>query len=123
MKVLADASPDRAPAVVTGAAMVVAKAPSTTKPILSAELGVEPGSVSLRANATMLVGKGVSKRPTFNWQLSIDGGKTWSIAPSTPLSKTVIENLTPMTTYAFRVSATVANVAGEWSQPVSILVH
>jgi hypothetical protein len=35
----------------------------------------------------------------------------------------VIENLTAMTTYSFRVSATVANVAGEWSQPVSILVH
>lgn len=120
---LADASPNRAPAIVTGSAMVVAKAPSATKPMLKAELGVEPGSVSLRANATMLLGKANTKRPTFNWQLSVDGGKTWSLAPSTPLSKTVIENLAPMTTYAFRVSATVGNVAGEWSQPVSILVH
>jgi hypothetical protein len=120
---LADASPDRAPAIVTCAAMFVAKAPSTTKPVLQVELGVQPGTAILRANATTLVGKGVAKRPTFNWQLSVDGGKTWSIAPSTPRANTVIENLTPMTTYGFRVSATVANVPGEWSQPVSILVH
>jgi hypothetical protein len=120
---LADNNHDRAPAIVTGAAMFVAKAPSTTKPVLQVTLGVQPGTATLRANATMLVGKGVKKRPTFNWQLSIDGGKTWSIAPSTPLAKTVIENLTPMTTYLFRVSATVANIAGEWSQPVSILVY
>jgi hypothetical protein len=120
---LSDASPDRAPAIVTGAAMVVAKAPSTSKPVVQVKLGVQPGTATLRANATTLVGKGVAKRPTFNWQLSADGGKTWSIAPSTPRANTVIENLTAMTTYSFRVSATVANVAGEWSQPVSILVH
>jgi hypothetical protein len=120
---LADASPDRAPAIVTGAAMFVAKAPSANKPVVQVKLGAQPGTATLRANATMLVGKGVTKRPTFNWQLSIDGGKTWSIVPSTPLANTVIENLTPMTTYLFRVSATVANVPGEWSQPVSILVH
>jgi hypothetical protein len=120
---LGDASPDRAPAIVTGAAMAIARAPSASKPVVDVKLGTLPGTATLRANASVLVGKGVSKRPTFNWQLSADGGKTWSMAPSTPLAKTVIENLAPMTTYLFRVSATVANVAGEWSQPVSILVH
>jgi len=64
----------------------------------------------------------VKKHVTFNWQSSAEGGKTWISAPSTPLATTTLEGLTPLTTYAFRVSVTVSKTAGEWSQAVSILV-
>jgi hypothetical protein len=91
--------------------------------VLEAKLGTASGSVVLRANETLLVGRGVRKRAAFNWQLSADGGKTWTNAPSTPLASTAIDGLTPLTTYAFRVCVTVSKATGEWSQAVTLLVH
>ncbi len=122
VQTLCDANPEQAEAIIAAAGMTVAKAPAHAKPILGAKLGVASGSVMLAANATLLVGRGVKRHVTFNWQASADGGKTWISAPSTPLATTTLEGLTPLTTYAFRVSVTVSKTAGEWSQAVSILV-
>ena len=63
------------------------------------------------------------KRKTFfNWQSTVDG-KTFVSLPSTPLSKTTLADLTPLTTYGFRVSVTGSNgVMGPWSQVVAFLV-
>jgi hypothetical protein len=120
---LCDASPEQAVAIATAAAMAIGKIPAHAKPILQAKLGTQSGAVVLVANAGLLVGKGVSKKVTFNWQLSADGGKTWTLCPSTPLANTGIESLTPLTTYAFRVGVTVSKVTGEWSQAVTLLVR
>lgn len=120
---LCDASPEQAETYIKAAGMDVAKSPMHSKPVLSAEQGPFPGSAKLVANATLLVGRGVRKRVTFNWQYSADGGKTWTSATSTPLASTLIEGLTPMTTYWFRVSATVSKTPGEWSQAVTLLVR
>jgi len=120
---LCDANPEQAETYIGAAAMGVAKVPVHAKPILAAEPGAVPGSVKLVANATLLVGRGVRKRVTFNWQISSDGGKTWTNVASTPLATTTIEGLTPMTTYAFRVSVTVSKAPGEWSQAVTLLVR
>jgi hypothetical protein len=120
---LCDASPEQAVAVATAAAMAIGKVPTYAKPILQAKLGAQSGAVVLVANASLLVGKRVTKKVTFNWQLSADGGKTWTGAPSTPLASTEIGNLTPLTTYDFRVGATVSKVTGEWSQAVALLVR
>jgi hypothetical protein len=43
--------------------------------------------------------------------------------PTTPLADTLVPNLTPMTSYLFRVSVTVSRTTGDWSQPVGLLVH
>jgi hypothetical protein len=120
---LCDANPEQAETYVTAAGMALAKAPAHAKPILAAEPGPVPGSAKLVANATLLVGRGVRKRATFNWQLSADGGKTWTNVASTPLASTTVEGLTPMTSYSFRVSATVSKTPGEWSQAVTLLVR
>jgi hypothetical protein len=120
---LCDANPEQAETFTTAAGMGVAKAPVHAKAILAAEQGPIPGSAKLVANATLLVGRGVRKRATFNWQMSTDGGKTWTNVPSTPLASTVVEGLTPMTTYSFRVSATVSKTPGEWTQAVTLLVR
>ena len=77
----------------------------------------------LIANASILVGGRRSKFVTFHWQWSIDGGKTWTDAGSTPLADTLVPNLTLMTPYQFRVAATVSRSTGAWSQPVGLLVH
>jgi hypothetical protein len=120
---LCDANPERAVAIATAAGMAIGKPPAHSKPVLAVKPGSKPGAVLLVANATLLVGRGVHKRAAFNWQFSADGGKTWVGAPSTPLASTEIDNLTPMTTYAFRVCVTVAKVTGEWSQAVTALVR
>jgi hypothetical protein len=59
---------------------------------------------------------------TFHWQWSSDGSKTWNSVASTPLAQTAIANLGPGI-YAFRVSVTVSDTPGPWSQAVSLTIH
>jgi hypothetical protein len=118
-----DGNPEQAAAIAAAACMTVAKAPGSTKPVLKVKQLPQSGSVQLTANLGLLVGRGVYRRVTLNWQYSADGGKTWTSVPSTPLATTEITGLTPLTTYSFRVSATVSKTVGEWSQAVSFLVR
>ncbi len=119
---LCDASPELAVAIIQAAGMEVASAPAYDNPILKAKLGSVSGTVVLDANATALAGKS-GKKVCFNWQWTVDGGKTFSSAPSTPNAKTTIEGLPALTTVGFRVSITSVAGPGEWSQVVSILVQ
>ncbi len=123
VQTLCDASPEQAEALIAAAGMAVGKVAIHAKPVLAAKLGVASGSVRLEANATLLVGRGVRRRACYQWQYSADGGKTWTNAPATPITSTSIEGLTPLTTYAFRVAATVSKTAGPWSQAVTLIVH
>jgi hypothetical protein len=120
---LCDANPEQAATIATAASMAVAKSPQHVKPVLQAKQGLQSGTVLLIANATLLIGRGVRKRAIFNWEMSADGGKTWTPLPSTPLASTTVTGLTPLTTYAFRVSVTVSKTVGEWSQAVTLLVR
>jgi hypothetical protein len=122
VQTLCDANPPQAVLLIQLAAMAVGKTPSHTKPILQAKLGRSSGMVILTANAGILVGSSGSRRVTFNWQSSADGGKTWTSAPSTPLATTVFTNLMPLLTYAVRVSVTTSKGTGAWSPQVAILV-
>jgi hypothetical protein len=123
VQTLCDANPEQAEAIITAATMSIGKVSVFAKPVLEAKLGTVSGSVVLQANETLLVGRGVRKRASFNWQFSADGGKTWTSAPSTPLASTTVEGLTPLTTYSFRVNATVSKTTGAWSQVVTLIVH
>lgn len=123
VQTLCDASPEQAAAIASAASMAVAKVPLHDKPVLQAKQGAQSGTVALIANATLLIGRGVRKKATFNWEMSADGGKTWLPLPSTPIASTTVAGLTPATTYAFRVCVTVSKTVGEWSQPVMLLVR
>ena len=59
----------------------------------------------------------------FNWEMSSNGGQTWTALASTPYASTDVTGLTALTTYSFRVSVTIAKVTQPWSQAVSVLVH
>lgn len=120
---LADANPEQAVAIVTAAGLGVGKTPSRTKPVLQVKPGPLPGTAKLVANASLLAGKRTSKSVTYNWQMSADGGKTWTNLPSTPLASTTVENLTALTTYMFRVSATVSKTVGAPSEAVTLLAR
>ncbi|HEX8789351.1 MAG TPA: fibronectin type III domain-containing protein [Polyangiaceae bacterium] len=121
VQTLCDANPEQAEELIAAAGMTVAKVPAHPKPVLAARLGTASGSVTLNANASLLAGR--RKHAAFAWQYSADGGKTWTNAPATPLASTSIEGLTPLTTYAFRVAATVSKTVGAWSQAVTLIVH
>lgn len=123
VQTLCDASPEQATPLVAAAGMAVGKLPVHAKPALGVRPGVATGSVTLTANKTLLVGRGVRRYAAYLWQYSADGGKTWVDVPATPLATTTVGGLTPLVTYAFRVSATVSKVPGEWTQPVTILVR
>jgi hypothetical protein len=121
VQTLCDASPEQAHVIIEAAAMKPVLPTAHNKPELAAAEGPTSGSALLTANRSMLTGK-TTKRSILNWQYSLDGGKTWASAPSTPLATTEVVGLPALTTVQFRVSATVAKVAGAWSQAVSLLV-
>jgi hypothetical protein len=109
-------------AIIEAAGMTIAAFRGHAKPPLGVKLDKVAGSVVLRANAGLLAGKSRRKR-FFNWSFSIDGGKTWSSAPSTPFAKTTIGGLPALTSCSFRVSVTDATGQGPWTDIVSIVVH
>jgi len=118
---LCDASPALATTLIAAAGMKLAAAAARSKPVLAASQGPVSGTVRLRANRTVLMGK-TSHGGFFNWEWSADG-KTWTSAPSTTKSETVLTGLTPALTLSFRVSATTSKGPGDWSQVVTLLVH
>jgi hypothetical protein len=108
---------DQAVATILAAGLLVALVGQPHKAILTVKQGPEPGTVALDAYAAVLTGSS-QKKSFFNWQSTADG-KTFVNLPSTPKSKTTVANLTPLTTYGFRVSVTNSDgIAGEWSQVV-----
>jgi hypothetical protein len=122
---LADAlSAEGAASLIEAAGMLVARTPTHQKAALTATLTTTPGSVHLDANRSLLVGpEGASKKTMLNWEMSADGGKTWTGLPSTPYTTTDVAGLTLLSTYGFRVSVTVGTTPGAWSQTVSVQVH
>ncbi len=83
---------------------------------LAALMGATPGEVVLRAKAA-------GARVIYTWQVSMDGGKTWTTIGVTNVANTTLAGQTPGTTCSFRFCATVKKVTGEWSQTVSLLIH
>jgi hypothetical protein len=125
VQALADANPAKAAALITGTGLVVAGTAGRNKPLLGLRNGKQSGTVICDANVGQLVGPD-AKYPTgrryFNWEYTVDGGKTFVNALSTPRSRTTITGLTPLTTVGVRVSVTDSEGPGPWSQIVTILV-
>jgi hypothetical protein len=106
------------------AGLVVAQSTAHHKALLKAALTMTPGVIALSANASLLVGKAdAHKKVMYGWQMSGDGGHTWSNMPTTTYASTEISGLTLLSTYSFRVNVTIGRTTGPWSDPVSILVH
>lgn len=124
VQTLADAagSPEQARTIILGAALMVANVPVRPTSALVAELGQQPGSVDLVAHVRHLVNK-VRGRRYFNWEFTVNGGQSWSAAPTTPLAETTIMGLPRLTVCGFRVSVSDPSGQSDWSPIVSILVH
>jgi hypothetical protein len=126
VQTLVDANRSRGASLIQNAGLVVATTTVRTKPLLALTLGTEAGTVHCNANVGLLVGVGTLKphqQRQLNWQYTLDGGKTFVSAGSTPGCKTVITNLPPLTIVGVRVSLTNMHGSGAWSQVVTILTH
>jgi len=111
----ADASPENAANIIQSGGATIRKNPVRQNLGFHAKLGTTSGSVKVVAPAA-------ARRAAYDWQSSVDGGKTWVDLPQTLQSKTTVTGLTSMTTVQFRYRATVKAGEGAWSQPISILV-
>lgn len=109
-------------ALIHQAGLVVAQTARFTKLLLTATYVPATGMVHLAVNATLLLAKRSSKKTTFTWSWSTDGGKTWTAGVTTAYTVVDIPNLPPAT-YQFRVFATVGKVPGDPCQPVGLTLH
>jgi hypothetical protein len=120
---IADKAPtyDQAVSILEAGGVLVAIVPPHIKAILEIKQG-PAGSVSLDANVAALTA-GLRGKFSFNWESTLDG-KSFATLPSTPNHLTTVANLTPMTSYGFRVSVTnAAGVSQPWSQVVYFVVR
>jgi hypothetical protein len=75
-----------------------------------------------KANASLLK-QGRRRATTYNWRYTADGGKTWVVAPSTPVAHTTFTGLAPLTVYGVQVCITDATGTTAWSDTATIVVH
>jgi hypothetical protein len=116
-------TPEQAVSTILAARLAVSATGKHTKPILAVTQGPVSGTVILDANAAELLGSEYDKKSYFNWSFTLDG-KTYTVVTPSPKAKTSIANLTPLTSYGFRVAVTTSDgVMGPWSPVVPFIVH
>ena len=115
IQVAADADPDNAEAIITSTSLRVRKTPDRTKAPFAVKQGAASGSAALAVKAA-------GPRASYDWQTSVDGGKTWTDLPSTTSAKTTVAGLPVATTVQFRFRSLTPKGQGDWSQPIGLLV-
>jgi hypothetical protein len=115
VELVANADPANAAQIAQDAGMKLRKPLVRNKPPLAVKAGATSGSVKVVAKAT----KGAHGN---DWQLSLDGGKTWVDLPSTTKASTSVANLTPATTVQFRQRVLTKAGKSDWSVPVPHIV-
>jgi hypothetical protein len=111
---IADLDPTNAPSIIESAGMDVKRFRGRPKPPLEAVHGDVSGSAKVLA-------KWAGDRAAYEWRCSTDQ-RSWTNAPQTLQSSTVIYGLTPKTEYFFQVRITTKDGAGDWGQLVSLVV-
>ena len=111
----ADADPENAAVIILSAGMAVHKTPVRPDVVFHAKPGPTTGSAAL-------VVPSVGKRASYEWEYSLDGGRTWSPATPTLQAKTVITSLPVGATVQFRHRGVTKDGVADWSAPVMLLV-
>lgn len=111
----ADADPENAEAIITSTSLGVRKVAVRTK----APFTVKQGNVS---GTAILVAKSAGTHAAYDWQMSIDGGKTYTEIPSTTRTKTTVAALPVGTTVQFRFRSLTPKGQSDWSQATGLLI-
>jgi len=112
---IADATPENGTSIIESAGLAVRKTPTHAARTFTAKAGAVSGTVKLYAAS-------VGHRSAYQWEYSVDGGKTWVQAPVSLQAKTTISGLTPGQTVQFRYQPVSKTGPGDWSQTVSLIV-
>jgi hypothetical protein len=113
---LVDADQPNAVTIISAASMRVRKVPTRAKKVFAATPGAVQGSVKLSTPSA-------GTRVSYDWQVSADAGKTWTLLPTTLQARTTVTGL-PVGSYVFRFRVVTAKAgAGDWSNPVAITLH
>jgi hypothetical protein len=111
----ADANPDNGAAIIESAGVFLKKTPVRAPRTFTAAAGAVSGMAKLAVPSA-------GHRVFYEWQYSVDGGKTWVTAPATLRARVVISGLTPATTVLFQYRSVTKAGEGNWSQSVSLQV-
>jgi hypothetical protein len=111
----ADASVENGAAIIESAGAAVRKTPTRRARAFAAKPGAVTGTAKVVAATA-------SRRASYEWQYSTDGGKTWITAPVTLQSKTTIAGLAVGTTVLFKYRPVTKAGEGDWSQPASVVI-
>jgi hypothetical protein len=111
----ADADPDNAEAIITSTSLTVRKVGVRVKALFAVTQGPVSGTA-------ILVVKSAGYHASYDWQMSVDGGKTWTEIPSTTRTKTSVPALPVGTTVIFRFRSLTPKGQSDWSQPIGLLV-
>ena len=113
---VADATPENAAAIIESAGLSVRKLAARGKRTFA----VVQGAASGEARVTAVT---AGSRAAYDWQYSVDGGKTWVDVPSTTRGQTKIVGLPVGTAAQFRYrTVTPRGGQGDWSAPASLLM-
>jgi hypothetical protein len=111
----ADANVENGASIIQSAGIAVRKTPVRHPRVFDAKPGTVSGSVKLLAASA-------ARRASYEWEYSLDGGKTWVTSPVTLQAKTTLSGLTPGATVQFKYRPVIKTGEGDWSQPVSLIV-
>ena len=111
----ADGDVENSAAIIASAGVAVRKTAVRPPRAFHATAGDVGGSAKLVVPAA-------GKRAAYDWEYSVDGGKTWTPAASTLGARTTITGLPSGTTVQFRFRALTKGGEGDWSQATALLV-
>ncbi|HTQ44286.1 MAG TPA: hypothetical protein VMI75_16110 [Polyangiaceae bacterium] len=111
----ADADPENGAAIIQSSGLPARKAPVHRPRVFAAK----PGGVSGTVEA---VAPPAARRASYEWQYSIDGGKTWIEAAPSLRAKTTISGLPVATSVQLRYRPVTKAGPGDWSQPLAVVV-
>ena len=86
----------------------------STPNLAAAMAPVNPGEVRVRAKAV--------KGACYEWQCSLDGGKTWVAMGITTVANTSVLGMTMGSAVLFRFRTTIKKTTGDWSPMLSFFV-
>jgi hypothetical protein len=70
----------------------------------------------------LLAARRADDRGGHEWQLSTDGGKTWSAAPRTLQGKTILMGFTPGQTVWLRHRPVTLDGEGAFCEPIALII-
>ena len=110
-----DADEGNGPAIIESAGLAVRKRATRKARVFAAKPGRTSGVATVIAASS-------GHRASYEWEYSIDGGKTWLAMPPTLQAKATVTGLVPGSMVQFKYRAVTKTGASDWSAPVSLTI-